>query len=199
MQPEIEAKFLSVDHDVVRQKLQSLGAQLEKPMYLMRRTLFDYPDGRIRKALNGRLRVRNEGDKVTITFKTPRSDQYADEIETTVGSYGVMVELLTAIGLVSYSVQESKRETWRFKDVEVALDEWPWAKPFIEIEGKQEAAIRDCAARLGFDWAEAAFGPAETVYRVEYPGITDDDRIGDIGNVRFGDPLPDWLEKRRQL
>ena len=197
MQPEIEAKFLNVNHDTVRQKLAQLGAKREKPMRLMRRTMFDYPDNRIEQIAKGRLRVRDEGDKITITYKRPRSDRYSDEIETTVDSYDTMVKLLQAIGLVVVSVQESKRETWHYRNVEIELDAWPWAKPYVEIEGKAEADIKACAAELGFDWEAAVFGAAESAYRVEYPGIKDNETIDAMTEIRFNAPLPAWLEKRR--
>ena len=68
MQAEIEAKFLNVDHNEFREKLRSLGATLEQPMRLMRRKNFDYPDGRLRE-IGGWVRVRDEGDKVTLAYK----------------------------------------------------------------------------------------------------------------------------------
>lgn len=195
---EIEAKFLDMNHDVVRAQLKVAGAHLEHPMRLMRRDLLDFPDRRFQaKAGTGRLRIRDEGDGHTITFKRPSPDtQYMHEWETTVGSYEAMKELLIAIGLHTYSYQESKRETWRLDDVEVVLDEWPWLKPYIEIEGPNEASIKTAAAKLGFDWADAKFGSVETAYRAQYPGMTDDDQIGDVREVKFGEPLPEYLKKR---
>jgi len=197
MQPEIEAKFLNVDHDTVRRKLTKLEAKLERPMRLMRRTVFDYPDGRIEKVLKGRLRVRDEGDKVTVTYKSPRPDQYMNETETIVGSYDTMVELFVALGLVPISILESKRETWQCGEVEVVLDEWPWAKPFIEIEGKSEREIKDCAVALGFDWHDAVYGSSDNVYRAEYPGMTIAETLMEVPEVRFGMAIPTWLEKRK--
>lgn len=195
MQSEIEVKFLDVDHDDVRRRLRTLGAELEYEKRLMTRTVFDYPDHRIEKI--GRLRVRNEGDKITVTFKRRRPGSYPDEIETTVGSYEIMVELLEAIGLMPISVQETRREKWHVKGVEVVLDEWPWVKPFIEIEGESEAAIKACAEALGFDWGNAKHGAAETAYRAEYPGLKADETIGSIPVIAFGKPLPEWLENRK--
>lgn len=46
MKSEIEVKFLSVDHENIRQKLNSLGAELAIPMRLMRRAMLDHTDGR---------------------------------------------------------------------------------------------------------------------------------------------------------
>lgn len=198
MQPEIEAKFLDVDHEIVRTKLENLGATCEHPMRLMRRTLFDYPDSRFQKEnQKQRLRIRDEGDKVMVNFKSNNETNYVDEIETTIGSFETMAKLFEAIGLVSYSFQESKRETWHYKDVEVVLDEWPWLNTYIEIEGPNESAIRDAAEELGFDWQDAKFGSVDTAYRHQYLGMTNAESIGDLAEVRFNLPLPDYLLDRQ--
>lgn len=199
MPTEIEAKFLNVNHDEVRASLQAAGATCEHPMRLMRRHQFDHPDDRyLKHHQNEKLRIRDEGDKVTVTYKKSRADSnYVHEIETTVGSYDDIKQLLLAIGLKIYSYQESKRETWQLDDVEVVLDEWPWLKLYIEIEGPSEAAIRAAAGKLGFDWADAKFGSVDTAYRAQYAGMTAEDSIGNVPEVKFGEPLPEYLRKRQ--
>jgi adenylate cyclase, class 2 len=200
MPQEIEAKFLNVDHDEVRARLQAAGAKLGHLMRLMRREIFDHPDGRYNSPPYAeKLRIRDEGDgKVTVTYKKklPDSD-YVQEIETTVGSYDTMKQLFMAIGLVSCSYQESKRETWHLDDVEVVLDEWPWLRPFVEIEGPSEPAIQAAAEKLGFGWTDARFGSVDTAYMADYPGMTEADSIGKVAEVRFDTPLPDYLKERQ--
>jgi adenylate cyclase class 2 len=197
MQEEVEAKFLNVSHEDIRQKLQGLNAKLSQPMRLMRRTVFDYPDRRMEKN-HQRLRVRDEGDKITITFKSRGTGKYAEETETTVGSYETTCALLKSIGLEGYSAQESKREAWHYKGAEVVLDEWPWARPFIEIEGPDESTIMNIANELGFDWSSAFFGPAESVYRDEYPGMQEGETIGEVAVLSFDGEKPKWLAEREQ-
>ena len=172
---------------------------LVHPMRLMRRDLFDFADPKLAlSAQRARLRVRDEGDKLTVTFKKALPGSiYSDEIETTVGSYSVMKDLLKAIGLDVKTHQESKRETWHLDDVEVVIDVWPWINPYIEIEGKSEDAIQAAAAKLGFDWTKATFGSVEAAYRAEYPKMTDDEEIGAIPEVIFGAELPEYLIKRQ--
>lgn len=193
MQKEIEAKFLDVDHDAVRQALRAAGAVCEKPLRQMRRVTFD---NATMKAKGGWIRVRDEGDKVTVTYKqvTELSADGVHEIETTTGSFDDMVAIFQAIELAGGSFQESRRETWRLGDVEVMLDEWPWLKPYIEIEGGSEAAIRQVAERLGFDWEQALFGDVMVAYRTQYPHLQLDDTVGDLPEVRFDAPPPDLLK-----
>jgi len=197
MAKEIEAKFLKVDHAEVRAKLQELGAVQEQPMRLMRRALFDFPDGRLQADNWGRLRVRDEGDKITLTYKSGGSGEYSEEAETIVGSFDDTVEILKAIGLEQFSFQESKRETWHYKDVEIVLDEWPWLDTYIEIEGQNEEAIKSCSNDLGFDWRQAAFGNVDVAYRIQYPGMGEDETISAVGTVSFDDDLPKWLADRQ--
>jgi adenylate cyclase class 2 len=198
MPTEIEAKFLKVDIEEVRARLKAAGAKLEHPMRLMRRDQFDHLDQRYHKSnFSERLRIRDEEDKLTMTYKksVPGSN-YPIEIETTVGSYEATKQLLTAIGLHGFSYQESKRETWQLDDVEVVIDVWPWLDPYIEIEGPSEESIKAAAARLEFNWDDAEYGSVDTAYRAQYPKMTKHDSIALVPEVRFDMPLPDYLKER---
>lgn len=196
---EIEVKFLNVNHDEVRAKLQALGAVCEQPMRTMRRAIIDYPDRRLQTIEDGFVRVRDEGDKTTLTYKTHKKLEVggAQEIETVVNDYQTIVELLKAIGLCMQSEQVTKRETWKLDNVEVVLDEWPWLKPYIEVEADSEAAIRRVSNDLGFDWSQAIAGDVNVAYRIEYPNIGQDETIGTIPVIDFDQPLPQWLKDRQ--
>lgn len=158
-------------------------------MRMMRRSLIEEPH---HKAVNGFIRVRDEGDKVTMTYKQ-KDDEFdlhgTKEIEVTVSDFDKTVELLKIAGWPPVTYQESKRETWEIGDVEVVLDEWPWIQPYIEIEGPSEERVREVADQLGFKWEDAAIGSVDVIYEREYPNLTNRGVI-DIKEVRFGDPVP---------
>lgn len=193
MQSEIEAKFLNVQHDEIRAKLTELGATCVQPMRLMRRVTIEN-DSLVEK--NAFVRVRDEGDRVTMTYKQfdSLSVDGAKEIEIVVSDFDTAVRLLDAAGLPSQSFQESKRETWQLGEVEIVLDEWPWLKPYIEIEAGSEVLVRDTAKQLGFDWRDAAFGDVMVAYRAEYPHLPPTSTVGRVESVKFGDPVPDLLK-----
>jgi adenylate cyclase class 2 len=197
MQQEIEAKFLNVDLDDVRARLKKAGAELKQPMRLMRRAIIDYPDRRMQTGSDAWIRVRDEGDKITLTYKSSKEHAFggAHEIETRVSDYGQTVAIFQAIGLKVHAEQESKRETWQMNDVEIVLDEWPWLKPYIEIEGPTEESVQAAANTLGFDWQQAVFGSVTTAYRSQYPDITKDEHISTIPKIMFSEPRPDWFFK----
>ena len=188
MKTEIEVKFINITIDTIQQRLVAAGAVCEQPMRLMRRALMETPDMAAKDAF---LRLRDEGNKVTLTYKQHLNTgiEAANEIETTVDDFDAAKSLLEASGMIFHTYQESRRETWKLRDVEVLIDEWPWMPPYIEIEGDNEASIREAAAILGFSWDEAVFGGVDVVYRIVYPAMSVRGVI-DIPLVRFDDPVP---------
>lgn len=158
MQTEIEVKFLDVDFETVRAKLNELGAHLEQPMRLMRRSLVEEPH---HAAVHGFIRIRDEGDKITMTYKQ-RDDVSAlhgtKEIEVEVSDFDATVTLLEAAGWPPITYQESRRETWKLGEAEVVLDEWPWIPPYIEVEAPSEEIVRETSEKLDFAWTDAVVG-----------------------------------------
>lgn len=193
MKSEIEAKFLDIDHDEIRKKLKDLGARLEKPQRTMRRVTIDNPHMKTKDAF---VRIRDEGDKVTITYK--QFDQLsvdgAKEIEITVSHFEESIALFAAAGLKHGSYQESKRETWQLGNAEIVLDVWPWLKPYIEIEGPDIETVKTTAKSLGFKWEKAVFGDVMAAYRIQYPHLGLNDTVGNLAEVKFEDPVPDLLK-----
>lgn len=192
MKTEIEVKFLRIDTDEIRQRLETAGAVVQNPMRLMRRAIVDYPDKRLQRENNGFIRVRDEGDRVTLTYKQFDSLELdgAKELETTVGSFDETLAILQKAGLTVHSIQESKRETWRLGRAEVMLDEWPWLPPFMEIEAEHETLLRETAATLGLVWSEAVTGDVMVAYRHEYPKLPRHETVGNLAEVRFGTEPP---------
>jgi adenylate cyclase class 2 len=193
---EIEVKFLDVDFDQLRLKLTDLGAICEQPMRLMRRAIIETEET---AAVDGFVRIRDEGDKVTLTYKQfhAASIDGAREIEVVVSSFEDTIAIFDKVGLKHKSFQESKRETWRLGDVEIVLDEWPWLKPYVEIEGFHEDHVRDVAAKLGFNWSDAVFGGATAAYQIQYPKGRSSQLIN-IPNVAFNTPVPKIISGQKE-
>ncbi len=193
MNTEFEAKFVQVNLDEFRSKLESLGAVMNHPMRPMRRAIIKNQE---LNNSNAFLRVRDEGDKITLTYKRfdSLSIDGAKEHEVTVGDFNETISLLAAAGLPYKSIQESKRETWKLNNTEIVLDEWPWLDPYIEIEGEDEESVKITAKLLGFDWQDAVFGDIMAAYRAQYPSLSHTDTLDEIPKVCFGDPLPPILK-----
>lgn len=195
MNSEIEAKFVNFDHAAIREALQNIGAKLEQPMRLMKRVTIDSPEMKTKDAF---IRVRDQGDKVTLTYKQfdDLSATGTKEVEVVVSSFDDTIKILHEAGLPYGSLQESKRETWTLGTTEIVLDLWPWLDPYIEIEGDSEEAIKSVAEQLGFNWADAIFGDVMAAYRVQYPHLQLTDTVGNLPEVKFDAPLPDLFKAK---
>jgi adenylate cyclase class 2 len=199
MKPEIEVKFLNIDIDDIRHRLTEAGAHLEQPMRLMKRALIEEPH---HLAEHSFIRVRVDGDKVTLTFKR-RADQAAStidgtmELEVTVSSFDDTVELFKQAGWAYKTLQESKRETWRLGEAEIVIDEWPWVEPYIEIEAETESQVKDAAATLNLAWGDAMFGHIDAVYQMKYDFAPGFRGVIDLKEVRFDGPVPSQFKERQ--
>lgn len=180
----------------MRRKLSDLGAELVQPERIMVRRPYDFPDKRLEK-IGGWVRVRKEGDKTTLCYKqlNDRTLHGTKEITVVVDDFDVTCKFLEAIGLVSKSYQETKRESWKLGEVEIELDTWPWVLSFIEIEAPSEEKLRESAAKLNLDFSDALYGSVEPVYQAVYD-VTEEE-IDSWLEIRFVD-IPDWLEIKRK-
>lgn len=191
METELEAKWLNIDKPSLRKTLLAAGATLVVPERLMSRRVFDYEDNRLEK-IGGWVRVRDEGDKITMSYKqlNDRTLHGTKEVTIDVSDFQTACKLLESVGLVSYSFQETKRESWKLGDVEVELDTWPWIPSFVELEAKTEESLRGAAKSLNLHYADALHGSVETAYQAVYD--VSEEEVDSWAEIRFID-VPDWL------
>ena len=197
METELEAKFLDIEPDVLRAQLAKQGAALVYAQRMVKRKNFDYPDKRLEK-IGGWIRLRNEGDKITLAYKRviDRTLEGTKEICVNVNDFDKATNLLIAIGLDQKSYQETKREKWLYNDVEITIDTWPWIPTFVEFEGSTEEKLRNAVDAFGFDWSNALHGSVEVAYQRSYD--VSEEEIDSWETITFI-PIPDWLEIRRKI
>ena len=197
METELEAKFLDIEPDVLRAQLAKQGAALVYAQRMMKRKNFDYPDKRLEK-IGGWIRLRDEGDKITLAYKRviDRTLEGTKEICVNVNDFNLATSLLIAIGLDQKSYQETKREKWIYNDVEITIDTWPWIPTFVEFEGSTEEKLRNAVDAFGFDWSNALHGSVEVAYQRSYD--VSEEEIDSWETITFI-PIPDWLEIRRKI
>ncbi|MDD4930954.1 MAG: CYTH domain-containing protein [Candidatus Colwellbacteria bacterium] len=184
MEIEYEAAFADVVKDDIRKRLSSSDANLIRSEFLQKRVVFNFPSGHEIKG--GWMRVRDEGDKVTMSLKIIDGTTITDqkEICLEISDFKKAVEMLKLIGCEEKAFQESKRELWKLDEVEITIDEWPFLEPFVEIEGTSEEAVRKIASRLGLDWNKAKFCAVGTLYAEKY-SISEDVINNDIPRIVF--------------
>ena len=196
METELEAKFLDIDPDSLRKSLKESGAKLAHPERLMKRKAFDFPDERLEKE-GGWIRVRDEGDKITLSYKrlVDRTLHGTKEITVEVSDFEKTCNILIAAGLQADAYQETKREKWELEGSEITIDTWPWIPTFVEIEAGSEDKLKEVVKKIGLDWKNAMHGSVETAYQ-KYFDVTEQE-VDSWENITFT-PVPEWLEVKRR-
>ncbi|MFF7406629.1 class IV adenylate cyclase [Streptomyces murinus] len=166
MKHEYEAKFLAADVAGLQAELAALGAVQALRRTLLTRKIFE------NDALDtgAWIRLRNEGTRSTLTLKQVTDATTIDgtkEIETEVADLHAMAEILRRAGLTEVRYQENYREEWRLGEVAFDFDTWPGLPTFLEIEGPDEASVRQAADLLGLDYSQARFGSVDEIYKSE--------------------------------
>ena len=190
MKNEIEAQFLDIDKDAIRDKLKEIGATLEKPEVLMKRVVFN-------TGPHSFARVRDEGDKIVMTFKNVDDDNDilgTKEVNISVNDYEDAVLILQICGLEIKARQETKREIWQYKNVEICIDTWPWLPTFMEIEGPTEESVWNTAKKLGYAKEQAKFGSVDSTYK-HYYGVENDIVNLHTPKILFDMDPPEWAQK----
>ena len=140
MPKEIEAIFLNININKIREKLKNLGAEKIHNLTFYKRYTFALLNNQI-----GFIRIRQEYKKVTMTLKTyEKNSKYANESEIILmSSLEEAKTFLINMGYKLKSYQETFREKWSFNNChEIAIDIVPGLPTYIELECKNENSIK---------------------------------------------------------
>ena len=187
MQTEFEVVFSDIDKLNIIEKIKGLWWVCIKENTLMKRVVFDNPTGKE----GSYVRVRDEWDKITCTYKETKQWKLdinsVSELETEVWDFEEMVNIFKKLWLKEKSFQEMYREVWQINnEIEFMLDLWPWLKPYIEIEGKNEEIVRKYSKILDFDYKNWIFGWSFQVYEKEL--YIEFDVVNGLKEITFANP-----------
>ena len=152
MANEIETKVLDINTDVLIQKLKSLNAVKVQET----RLIVDWY--RIKGIIEGedpwflRIRSNSEG-KHEVTWKA-KSDilgiaRKHKEINFNITEPEKLADLFEELGLEKYAHQEKDRTTFKFKDWQFDIDQYPKMPTYLEIEGPSEESIKEAIILFG--------------------------------------------------
>lgn len=191
MKTEYEATFLNVDKGLIREKLGSVGAKLVRAEYKQRRVNFDLQN--LGRGFWEWVRVRDEGDKITMAYKSIPPDAAIDEqkeVEFEISNMDAATEFMNVLGARMTNYSETLRERWELDGAEIDIDTWPHLEPYIEIESESEEKVQEVANKLGYQWSDAKFCGAGEIYEMVY-GVHPDKLSKDtVVRLTFEDQNP---------
>lgn len=156
MDQEIEVKFLLSDPRRYRETLLADAAKLIDERVFETNLRYDTPERSLTQ--NGQvLRLRRDS-RSRLTYKADGRPEdgvlVRTELETEVGDFDAMNNILEALGFVVFTSYEKYRETFWLDGVTVSIDEMPFGV-FTELEGTSAKQIHSLADKLGLRWQAA--------------------------------------------
>jgi adenylate cyclase class 2 len=170
---ENEVKFLNIDPEEIENKLKEMGAQriFDK---IYKRRVFDYPDLSLNEK-GAYLRLRDEGDKITFTFKQrlgikshdgTQNDEGMEEIEVNVSDFNKTAELVLKLGLTEKFYEENRRIRYKLRNIEFDIDFWPLLNPYLEIEAPTWEEVDEGIRLLNLDQKDKKIFSTFQVYQL---------------------------------
>jgi adenylate cyclase class 2 len=166
MKTEIERLFYEINKEELRKKILENGGVLVRPEILMKRQVFSLglqEDGFYKWA-----RLRDEGDKIKLTFKKTKGEGYAEELETEVTDFEATKNIFIELGIKPTSYQENYREIYTLNEMEISIDTWPFLEPVCELEGESEEKIIEVAKLLNLNFDKSVVHNISMIYKMKY-------------------------------
>jgi len=174
MNEEYEVKFINVDPKTIQTKLKKLGAKkIFDRIYKI--YVFDYPDFRLDDQ-HSWVRLRDEGDKITLTFKrrlstekefSGKNDKGMEEYETVVSDFEATHKIFMNIGMIQKFYEEKRRVRYILDDMEFDLDFCPGLDPYLEIESNSWANVDKAIELLGLDINDKKIFSTSQIYKLK--------------------------------
>ncbi len=171
---EYELTYIDIDTKKIEDKLISLGAKKIGDFHY-KRIVFDFPDFRLDKQAAW-VRLRDEGDKITLTFKQRLGTDLRDKLtgddgmyekEIVVSNFDDTREILLKIGLIEKMYQENKRTKYLLNNVEFDIDTWPLLDPYLEIEGTNWDSVYKAVEIIGLKKEDGKKFSTNQIYRLK--------------------------------
>lgn len=165
---EIEVRFLEIDKDALVARLHVADAEDRGEDMLEEVICYD-KEHTWRAGGKKLVRVRARGDAVSLTYKCQENTvDGTEEVELTVSDFDTAVTLLDRLGYPTYRRQQKVRHTFVLDGVVIDIDTWPRIPTYVELEGESEQALKDVAAKLGFDWGDVVTDNPRKVIEERY-------------------------------
>jgi len=175
---EIEASFDDIDESKIKKLIKENGGRLINKKRIMPIKRYYVPS---RKG-DYFIRIRDEGDKITMTIKEwkNKKDKYPVEREVIIDSIEEGDAILKFFGCKKLYDLEKIRETWEVGGCkEVVFDSYPGLPTYMEIDCHTVPQLKKAANMLGYTMNDASKLRVNDKYRLLY-GIHSNRRVGDL-------------------
>ncbi len=165
MNIEIEERVLDIDVEKIIAKLETLGATKVGEWH-QKRYVYDFNPVRE----NEWIRLRTNGEKVTLTYKNIEDISLTGtkELEVEVEDFEKTNELLNILGYMPKAFQENKRIRYLLEGTEVDIDFWPLIPAYLEIEVSSKEEVEKIENMLEVNKEKITYLNCSDIYKNIY-------------------------------
>ena len=143
---EYEYQFRNYDKPNLIKEMKHLGAK-KKGDYLFRVNVFEHPN----KLEDTYIRVRDEGFRITMTYKYQPLNKFADENEIIIDDFDEAITILNNLGCKTKYYYEKIREIWNLDNCEIVFDTIPCNPEIMEVEAVKKRDLTRLIKTLDLD------------------------------------------------
>lgn len=143
---EYEYTFVNYNKEDLLKQIEKLGG-IKQGTYLFRVMIFNHPNNEP----NTYLRVRDEGFRITMTFKDNIDKKFCNEYEVNIDDFDTGVKILIGLGCKKKYYYEKIREIHHIKDTMIAFDLNPGKPERMEVESKNIKTLNKITKKLGLN------------------------------------------------
>jgi len=140
---EVELKFPLLNPEELTQQLNSIATP-QKRDTIQKDTYYIPPHRNFLrdKPISEWLRIRETKDKFTVNYKKWHNaggkceTNSCDELETGINNVSILKQIFSNLNFKDIIIVEKLRNTWHYKNVEIAVDKINELGFFIEVEAK---------------------------------------------------------------
>jgi len=143
---EYEYQFRNYDKAKLIKEMKQLGAK-KKGEYLFRVNVFNHPN----KIEDTYIRVRDEGFRITMTYKYQPLNKFADENEIIIDDFDEAITILNNLGCKTKYYYEKIREIWNLDNCEIVFDTIPCNPEIMEVEAVKKKDLIKLIKKLDLE------------------------------------------------
>jgi adenylate cyclase class IV len=169
---EYEYRYKKFDKEKIIKKIKDLDGT-HHGTWLFRVQVFIHP----LEEPNTYIRVRDEGHRITLTFKSNMGNQFVNENEVIINDFDQGCAILLGIGCKKKYYYEKIRDIWHISNTEICWDTNPGRPDIMEIESVSKVQLNKVVKLLNMESEPH-----------------DDFRDGDLYKDTFGIDIPKSLD-----
>jgi adenylate cyclase class 2 len=143
---EYEYRYKKFDKEKIVNKLKELGG-VHHGTWLFRVQVFIHP----LEQPGTYIRVRDEGHRITLTFKSNLDKQFVNENEVIINDFDQGCAILLGIGCKKKYYYEKIRDIWHLTNTEICWDTNPGRPDIMEIESTSKAQLNKVVKLLNME------------------------------------------------